>query len=107
MTTKLPRVSPEASRFINRMHEDASFRCAFELEPLRCVEEYALSDEEKRLFSSREQNDWFSVAYGYDRFDPNTLLATVKVKVVVVSLVKQLENEIIEELEREYEAAKS
>lgn len=83
-------LDPEIERLMGRLENDASFRYRYSLNSNECLKMFNLSDTEKKLLSTRDQDDWFTYLYG-GGYKMQKQLCVVTVKVVTVKLVRVAE----------------
>ncbi len=54
----------ELDRLVERLHEDAEFRYAFAHDAEACLKGFDLSEEERELLETRDQDAWFTFGFG-------------------------------------------
>jgi hypothetical protein len=83
-----PQTSSEVDRLLRRLDDDAEFRYGFSLDPDAHLREFQLTDLERKLLGTRDQDDWFAYLYGGSHATQKYLnVVTVKVVTVKVAQV--------------------
>ncbi len=80
-------LSPEVEKLMDRLENDAGFRYCYSLNPNECLKMFNLSDVEKRLLSTRDQDDWFTYLYG-GGYEMQKQLCITTFKVTTLKLLR-------------------
>lgn len=91
-------LNPEIKRLMDCLENDAGFRYHYSLNPDECLKMFNLSDAEKRLLRTRDQDDWFTYLYGGGYKMQKQLCVTFKV--VTMNMNVKLARIVKEEIAR-------